>query len=119
MSNLDGIVPVTLDGAAYTIKPTWRAISDIEGELGVGIVLLFVKLSRRDFGLREIVTIILHGLKACHRDGPMPTYDAVAEKVFKTGVLSPALIDAVLLFCEYALNGGQPSGEEPAASTNA
>ncbi|MGB4107773.1 MAG: hypothetical protein WBK55_08265 [Alphaproteobacteria bacterium] len=105
-----------LNGRAAVIKPTWRAISDIQNDLGYGMVPLAVRIQSKNFGLHELTTIILRGIIAT-RPQIKPKYEEIAEEVFKAGILSPVIIEATTKFCELALSGGKKAeGKLPAGA---
>ena len=117
MSKIDGAVPVHFDGRAYEMKASFAAILAIEEELGYGLVPLATQLVSRNFGLKELSIVIYHGLKA-GGDEVKPTREQVREKVFRQGVMDEALLKAINLFIEYALNGGIEPEKKPEAAEN-
>lgn len=89
------------------LKVTWEAVAAIENDLGCGIVPLARRLAAGSFGLNDLVVVILHGLKASGTEG-RPSYESVAALVMKAGLLNPDIVQAVSVFCDFALTGGEP-----------
>ena len=122
MSNIDGIVTIRLGSKDFRIKPTWKAIHDIEHALGCGMVHYAVNIVHKRYSLRDIAVLVYHGLLACpDEDCPAkPTLEKVSELVYETGLLNPDLIQSITTFCEYAMTGGRveqaDSAGKPAAA---
>lgn len=109
-----GEIAFEIKGRKVLLKATWKAISDIQQQLGYGMVPLARRLASREFGLTELTTILYHGVLAANPP-VRPTFDDVAKLVFEGGLLAEDTIKAVTKFCELALTGGRPAGEDAAA----
>lgn len=109
-----GEIEIVLNGVTHTMKATWRAVAAVEHALGYGIVPLTQRILAKNFGQMEAAIIIYHGLKEAGAKGQIDL-DKVQEQIYKTGILNKSIVDAITLFCEYALTGGQEPGKQDAA----
>lgn len=108
-----GTVSFDLGKTACTLKVTWGAIAAIENDLKCGLVAVTRRLVSRDFGLADVATVLLHGLRAADTEGN-PTYEKVAEQVLKVGLLNTEVLQAVTEFCSFALTGGEDPKKDEA-----
>lgn len=65
-----GEVVVVLAGREYVMRPTFEALAQIEGRLGVGIVSLLRSISAGQFGVRDFAAVIHAGIDAGPDRGP-------------------------------------------------
>lgn len=114
VNKTEGTVTFPLGHVECVLKVTWRAVADIENDLGYGMVALSRRVVTSNFGLKDLSIVILHGLKASGTEGN-PTLDKVSEMVMKSGLLNSNTIKAVSEFCDFALTGGEEPKKEEAA----
>ena len=104
-------VPIVLDGRQFVMRPTFRALSNIELALGQDLVPIVRDVGRGDLGIRKTAVIVCEGLKAFRDEGQ--AIDQVGELIAKTGLSDPALLAALMRFFEIALSGGAAKPEKP------
>lgn len=101
-----GTIKFPLNQVECVLRVTWEAVASIENDLGYGMVPLARKVALSSFGLKDMATVVLHGLKASGTEGN-PDFAKVATQIMKAGLLNPDLIMAVSEFCDLALSGGE------------
>ncbi len=82
-----GEVEVELDGRSFTMRPSFRALMEIEAATGTNIMTLVRRFAAKSFGIGDVAAIVTAGLKAA---GEPASRDKVGELVFKTGLLKVA-----------------------------
>ena len=100
-----GMLKLELNGHTHELRVDFRAILNIQEDLGYGLVPLAVKFLNRDYGLKEQAIVFYHCLISASPSVP-PTKDKVAEQIFKHGLSDPNLTSAISAICEFALSGG-------------
>ena len=79
-----GEVEIELDGRAYTMRPCFQALAEIEAATGTGIMALVRRFAGKSFGIGDVTAVVTAGLKAA---GEPATQEKVGELIFKTGLL--------------------------------
>ena len=82
-----GDVEIELDGRSFTMRPSFRALMEIEAATGTNIMTLVRRFAAKSFGIGDVAAIVTAGLKAA---GEPASKDKVGELVFKTGLLKVA-----------------------------
>ena len=82
-----GEVEIELDGRSFTMRPSFRALMEIEAATGTNIMTLVRRFAAKSFGIGDVAAIVTAGLKAA---GEPASRDKVGELVFKTGLLKVA-----------------------------
>lgn len=108
-----GEVNVELNGARYTMRPSFEALAEIEDRTGVGLLGLMLRI--RDHRTTDIVTVIYAGVAIGH--GTKIKENDVRNAVVEKGVHH--YIEPVTDFAMQALYGDeQPDLEEPEKKTS-
>ena len=81
-----GEVEVRLDGKAYTMRPTFQALADIESRTGMSIGELLQRLTEGKFGVTHVTIVIHAGLRAF--DERAPSFEEVGEMIVGQGLAS-------------------------------
>lgn len=92
-----GEVSVTLGGQAYRLRPSFGALAETEAMAGCGLVPLARRFLDGDYGLRDVVAVLVPALKAAGHGG-----DSVGQMVLDAGLLSAAPACAALLAAALA-----------------
>ena len=82
-----GEVEIELDGRAYTMRPCFQALAEIEAATGTGIMALVRRFAGKSFGIGDVTAVVTAGLKAA---GEPASQEKVGELIFKTGLLKAA-----------------------------
>ena len=104
-----GEVPVLLNGRKFTLRPSYQALAEIEGETGTKIVPLAWRFQSRDFGIADQVAVLTAGLKAA---GEPASPETVGTLVVSTGMLDEDLVKSINDFFMQALTGGREAKEK-------
>lgn len=108
-----GEVSITLQGKAYTLRPSFAAIAAIERRTGCGIMLLAQKFLSVSFGLSDAVTVMEECAKAA--DTPLPA-DA-GEIIRQEGLEGLAL--PLMQLVTAAIRGDAPAKDGEAGEVQA
>lgn len=96
-----GEVAIRLAGRDYTLRPTFRALCEIETRTGQGLVALARRTAAGDIGFTETAAIVTAGLKAA---GEPAEFDQAGRLILETGLAN--CVPAVTAFLAAALGGG-------------
>jgi hypothetical protein len=116
-----GEIKITLEGAAYVLRPDFEAAAAIDTQLGSIIDVTRRALAENSLSFREIAVIVCEGMRAQGRaTGDQSLIGAklprVQQMVFEAGMVS--LQPAVLEFLANAITGGAtPAGNAEATAT--
>ena len=109
-----GEVSVTLSGVSYVLRPSFDAIVEIEGKLGLSIVAIVRKTAEAtDIRATEIGAIVAAGIRAHGRETDRADLanvgeEKVARMCWEAGLMN--VLPVVQDFLIMAVNGGRPSG---------
>ena len=106
-----GTLSLELNGTKHTLRVDFRAIMNIQEDLGYGIVPLTVKFLHKDYGLKEQAIVIYHCLISASPT-IKPTKDSVAEEIFKHGISDSEITKAISAICNFALSAGKDEEED-------
>lgn len=56
-------IALVLGGQSYVLRPTFAALAEMEGALGVGLIELCGLISRGKLTLRQLVAVVSAGIK--------------------------------------------------------
>lgn len=104
MEHLYTHAKVEMDGAVYSMKPTFAAISEIERNTGKGFFRLTKELQSGDFLFRDLVDIVASGVKH-GGNGSYPCRDKIGECLAACGLEQAA--SAVAEFMSIAITGSK------------
>jgi hypothetical protein len=109
-----GEVEVIIGGEAFTLRPSFRGLVEIEDKAGRGLLEIAKDISEGRANLKDIVAIIYGGVYGALDAGQkMPvTYDDLGERILKHGY--PQLVTPAILFFGNGLKGRQEKKTEPA-----
>ncbi len=117
-----GEIAVTLEGAAYVLRPDFEAVAAIDEQLGGILNIAKRSFEGQTLTLHEIAVIVCEGLRAHGRAGGLASLkavklEAVKRQVFASGVTT--LLEPAMEFLRAALTGGveanPPKAEAEAA----
>ena len=101
MNSFRGDIEVTLGGAAYTMRPTFEALLEIERLTGIGLIPLARRFYSQEFGVADIRNVIVPAIKA--GGGKVP--DNIGKLIIDAGPVN--LGGVVAQFLVGALSGGE------------
>ena len=105
-------VAIELGGKTYVMRPSFKAVCEIEQVTGVGIAALAARLLNGEEKVSEIAAVITAGLREA---GEPATFEKVGEMVFEAGI--EKVLRPVIRFLTGLMGAGE--GENWEASTQA
>lgn len=120
MNKLRGEVEIELGGENWTLRPTFEALSNIEGKLNKSIPEIVREQRQGSVRLNTVATIIWEGIVAANGGTPPShktramgrlRYEEVGEMIVHDGLTRVISQDALLLFLLYGLAGDQKMSE--------
>jgi hypothetical protein len=96
-----GEVAIMLGGRECVLRPTMEAVARIENALDSGLMEIYQKLRKGNYGLRDAHPIIREGLRAAEEKIP----DNLPDIIYVDGVLT--FYEPISAFIVNALNGGK------------
>jgi len=99
-----GEVPFNVGEERLILRPSFSAISEIETELGIGLVEIAERFAARRYGVKELCAVIRVGARAGGRDLDL---ERIGDLVMSAGLV--AATGPVVLFLSNALTGGNDS----------
>ena len=113
-----GEVKVTLAGKAYTMRPTFQALCEIEEQTGVGLAVQLRRFGEGSFGVRDVAAILAAGIRATDRNAPGA--DEIGEIVVEEGLAPFVEPIGVFLAATVGVPGdGKARGGAPRARRSA
>ena len=97
-----GEVEIDLDGRRWTMRPTFRALDDIQRRTGKDINEIARECWEGRYSCRSMVTVIWAGIRAAHDDAP--EFDEVGEIVIEGGLIN--FYEPVLIFLAGVVSSG-------------
>lgn len=91
-----GMIPVTLGGAAFQMRPAYGSMRDIEARTGMTVSELLELVAAQRLKIDEAVAIIWCGCQAAGEN--FDSLEAVGETVFDARLTSPELRKSLSLF---------------------
>ena len=88
-----GDVEIRLAGRVLRLRPTWGAMREIESQLKSSCFTLLQMLARQEMHLSEMAVVVYHGM--IEAGEAAADYEAVAKRIFESGVGSDEIRDAV------------------------
>lgn len=73
----------------YLLRPTYRALAEIEGQVGSHLETIR-RLARRDFRLKDFVAILAAGMRAGADGREIPNDDAIGAALIERGLTTYA-----------------------------
>lgn len=120
MNKLRGEVEIELTGEKWTLRPTFEALSNIEGTINKSIPEIVRDQRSGSIRVTAIATIIWEGIVAAN-DGEAPMtrsgkirkmrYEDVGDMIVKDGLANILSQEGLLLFMLYGLAGDQKMEE--------
>lgn len=108
-----GEVAVMLGGVDYVLRPSFKAMVDIETLTGSGLVPLTRKFLAREYGAGEVAAVLVAGINASRESGRPPVkVQDIGPLIFDAGLI--AVAGPVLEFLTGCLSGGKGPGEPEA-----
>ena len=95
-----GEIDIILDNKSYTLRPTFQALCEIEGDLNKSIIDVLSGLNESKPKAIEIAKIIYHAAKAYDPNFAL-TYEQIGEGVFNTGILK--VMPRIIRFLEISI----------------
>ncbi len=92
----------TADATEYALRPTWKAICDLETQFNTTLLGIAERLAERKFTAKDIVTTIWCGMKGA---GAEISIEQVGEIVVRDGIFNA--MQAVAEFVSEACTGGR------------
>lgn len=126
MNKLRGEVEIELAGEKWCLRPTFEALSNIEGKLNKSIPEIVGEQRRGSIRLSTVATVIWEGMVAANEGKPpihknramnRLRYEEVGEMIVHDGLTSVILQDALFLFLLYGLAGDQKMSEAEKKAT--
>lgn len=114
MNKLRGEVEIELAGEKWTMRPTFEALSNIEGKLNKSIPEITKAHREGSVRVTDVATIIWEGLVAANEGKPPLAreksdrrlrYEEVGNMIIKDGFAKVLKQDALILFLLYGLAG--------------
>lgn len=99
-------VKVDINGESLGLRPSFDAVLSIEEELGKSFFLLAQKAAAGDFGAKDMIAIIYHGLRC---NAQTKDRQAIIDAISDAGMAK--YIDAIGEFMTVALEGGKQVGK--------
>lgn len=99
-----GEVTINLDGKAWTMRPTYEALAEIEAATGRPIMELIGAVNALRFSVRDLAVIVAACLRAGGEDGVKAA--RVGPMLVAAGITSPAVLGPVVEMLTGTLTGG-------------
>ena len=115
-----GEISVTLEGVAYTLRPSFEAIVEIEQKLGTSIVAVVNRaFKQEDVRVTDMGVIVAAGIRAHGREVEDKSLanvsdQKIAQLCWAEGLT--AIIPPVAEFLLLAINGGKSGNGESGAA---
>ena len=105
-------VEIELGGKTFVMRPSFKAVCEIEQVTGVGIAALAARLLNGEEKVSEIAAVITAGLREA---GEPATFEKVGEMVFEAGI--EKVLRPVIQFLTALMGDGEErAGENLARS---
>ncbi|CAB4176574.1 Phage tail tube protein, GTA-gp10 [uncultured Caudovirales phage] len=101
MNGYRGDAEVTLGDTAYTLRPTFEALQEIERLTGLGLIPLARRFHSLEFGVGDVKNVLVPAIKA--GGGKVP--DNIGKLIIEAGIMN--LGGVVATFLVSALAGGE------------
>jgi hypothetical protein len=102
MASERGEIRFNLGGKERMLRPTWKAISELEDQFGTTLLGIAERLQDRKFTAKDIVTTIWCGLRGA---GETLTIEEVGELVVNDGLFN--VMEPLAKFIAEACTGGR------------
>ncbi len=119
-NKLRGEVEISLGGEAWTLRPTFEALSNIESKLNKSIPEIVREQRQGDIRLSTIAVVVWEGLIGANdgrpplsktRSGKTLRYEEVGEMIVSDGLVKFIQQEGLLMFLMYGLAGDKAMSE--------
>lgn len=92
-NQLVGEAEVTVGGVTYVLRPSFRALNEIDRLAGVGVMIIANNIAKSDFQTRQIVAVIYGGiLGGLPKGQPAPmSFEEFGDALVQEGLMKFAI----------------------------
>jgi len=111
-----GEMTLVLEGKEYLLRPSFRALNEIEDRCEMSILGLTELITKNQLRVKHVSGILWGGMLGGSEEGSLPlpfSFEELHEKILQSGYMK--MTTAAILFLNGALRGRVVEGETPVA----